>query len=297
MLDMFRSLKAKFINEPPPLSTPAEKREASAALIDEVTKLPKDKKKKEKKKSKKAEEKAKKQGTAKLVRAVELEAAAQAQRQSEVSSAATEKMEGVQAQVDQVTGLMHDNMRKLLARGEKLEDINRRAEELRASSLGLKKETKILKRDMQIKYLVLGLILLFLVLGLISGIYFCIFYGIFSKTAIPIIATTTGIGGAVGFLAGIILEQIYGILKNTPLFNSGLKKTKKQVDTVLEKMGPKFEKEQTLSSEQNEALQSLLKESKPPVSFATLARPTLSSLPEDDQTELSHNLHKSARSP
>lgn len=298
MLTLFSRAKNAILPKKQMPATPEEKRKESEALILEATAFGPDKKKKKKKRGKKAAERAKQQDTAKLERAIELEAAAQAQRKEEVSAAATDKMQHVQAQVDEVTGVMHDNMRKLLERGEKLEEVDARAQQLLDSSAGFKKGTKALKRDLQIKNLILGLILLGLVFGLVSGIYFCIFYGIFSKTAIPIIATTTGVGGAIGFLAALVIDQIYNLLKNTPLFNSGLKKPKKAAEAVLEKAGPKFEKKETLTSEQNDALQHLLAENKPPVSFATTsARTNPSSLPSEESTALSHNSHKSVRFP
>jgi len=59
-----------------------------------------------------------------------------------------DKIRGIQTQVDQVKEIMMDNIEKVLARGEKLEDLDKKAEELMTNTSVFHKKSKKLKCEM-----------------------------------------------------------------------------------------------------------------------------------------------------
>ncbi len=287
MLDFLRSIKdtvTKTKKKQPPPQTAAEKEAHAASLVQEVAALPKGKHKRKKKR-----EKEKEAARQKLVTAVTLTEEAMAQRPAEVSAAATAKTKAVQAQIDEVKGIMNDNIRKMLERGEKLESVTEKSEALLEESSGFQKSSKTLHRDFAVENLLLTFILIGLAVGLLAGGYFCLFYGMINKYAIPILATSSACGGAGGLLLGIIVKKLYTLFKDSPLGNAGaIKKKVKSADAVLDKATPGISYEQTLTQGQENALHTLLEAQmhvKPVLSFGVMQRQDASFSPTPQFTK------------
>eukprot|EP01099_Mayorella_cantabrigiensis_P007627 TRINITY_DN682_c0_g1_i3.p1 TRINITY_DN682_c0_g1~~TRINITY_DN682_c0_g1_i3.p1 ORF type:complete len:171 (-),score=53.65 TRINITY_DN682_c0_g1_i3:203-715(-) len=79
-----------------------------------------------------------------------------------------DQIRGIQAQVDQVKEIMMDNIEKVLARGEKLEDLDRKAEQLMNNTEVFHKKSKKLKCEMLKKNLKLIVILVVVILVILA---------------------------------------------------------------------------------------------------------------------------------
>lgn len=79
-----------------------------------------------------------------------------------------DKIRRVQAQVDDVKEVMLDNLEKILMRGEKLEDIDRRTDDLRDQSMTFQRKAKQLKcaliqQNMKLTIVIVALVLFILI--------------------------------------------------------------------------------------------------------------------------------------
>jgi len=107
-----------------------------------------------------------------------------------------DKVKQVQAQVEEVKGIMHQNIEKVIERGDKIENLQEKTDELQNSAQQFKKSTTKLKRQMWWKNMKLNLIiafiviaiLLILILGAVCGVGLCHGYG--SSTPAPTSAPT-----------------------------------------------------------------------------------------------------------
>lgn len=82
------------------------------------------------------------------------------------------KTKQVQSQVDEVVGIMQNNIEKVMERGEKLDTLATKTEDLQQSSMQFKKgATKVRKamwwKDMKIKLVIALVVILILVIVLI----------------------------------------------------------------------------------------------------------------------------------
>ncbi|XP_071182141.1 vesicle-associated membrane protein 4-like isoform X2 [Mytilus edulis] len=65
-----------------------------------------------------------------------------------MSSHNTDHIDRLQGDVNEVTHLLKDNVEKVLERGEKIEDLQNRSEDLTASSIQFKSRSRDLRRKM-----------------------------------------------------------------------------------------------------------------------------------------------------
>ncbi|KAK6094350.1 hypothetical protein, variant [Batrachochytrium dendrobatidis JEL423] len=75
----------------------------------------------------------------------------QAQMQS-TTDASSQKSAHVQGQVDEVIGIMHSNIDKVVQRGENLNSLQNKTDELNQGALQFKRGTTTLKNEMQVQY-------------------------------------------------------------------------------------------------------------------------------------------------
>jgi vesicle-associated membrane protein 4 len=71
-----------------------------------------------------------------------------APQMKEVSNANANKTHEVQQQVDEVIGIMHTNIDKVVQRGEKLDHLQNKTEELQNGALSFKKTSVEVKNEM-----------------------------------------------------------------------------------------------------------------------------------------------------
>ncbi|KAI8925445.1 synaptobrevin-domain-containing protein [Entophlyctis helioformis] len=74
----------------------------------------------------------------------------------------------VQGQVDEVIGIMQNNIEKVMARGEKLDSLQTKTEELSSGALQFKKNTNSLKNEMWWKDFKLRIIIAVIVVSIIG---------------------------------------------------------------------------------------------------------------------------------
>jgi len=70
-----------------------------------------------------------------------------------------EKVERVQSQVDEVVGIMHSNIGKVLERGEKIEELDLKTVELQSQAKIFKKGAKRVRKQMWCRNLKLNMII------------------------------------------------------------------------------------------------------------------------------------------
>ncbi|KAJ3315370.1 hypothetical protein HDU76_002222 [Blyttiomyces sp. JEL0837] len=79
----------------------------------------------------------------------------------------------VQAQVDEVVNIMNDNINKVMQRGEQLETLQNKTEDLQNSSLQFKKGANQVRKemwwkDMKMKLILGGIVLAILIIIIVS---------------------------------------------------------------------------------------------------------------------------------
>ncbi|KAJ1568582.1 hypothetical protein HK405_000298 [Cladochytrium tenue] len=84
------------------------------------------------------------------------------------------KVQQVQAQVDEVMNIMHDNINKAMQRGEELESLNTKTEDLQNSSLQFKKGANEVRKQMWWKDFKMKMILGGVILAIIAIIISCV---------------------------------------------------------------------------------------------------------------------------
>ncbi|KAJ1535001.1 hypothetical protein HK405_015861 [Cladochytrium tenue] len=83
------------------------------------------------------------------------------------------KVAEVQAQVDDVVGIMQDNIRGVMQRGENLNTLNERTDELQNSSMQFNKNAKQVRKAMfwkDIKTRILLIVVILVVLAVVIGL-------------------------------------------------------------------------------------------------------------------------------
>ncbi|KAI8916444.1 synaptobrevin [Entophlyctis helioformis] len=92
-------------------------------------------------------------------------------------ASSTGKTAQVQQQVDEVVGIMQDNIHKVMQRGEQLETLQNKTEDLQNSSLQFKRGANKVRREMWWKDLkmkliiggVVGIILIIIIVAVVKG--------------------------------------------------------------------------------------------------------------------------------
>ncbi|KAJ3087273.1 hypothetical protein HK102_011455 [Quaeritorhiza haematococci] len=87
---------------------------------------------------------------------------------SSTSVAGNQKTQQIQNQVDEVIGLMHNNIEKVIARGEKLESLQNKTDDLQQGALQFKRgATKVRRqmwwKDLKLKLIIAGVIIVIIV--------------------------------------------------------------------------------------------------------------------------------------
>ncbi|KAJ1498541.1 hypothetical protein HMI54_005215 [Coelomomyces lativittatus] len=91
---------------------------------------------------------------------------------SNTNPPSSSKTQVVQAQVDEVVGIMQNNIEKVMERGEKLESLATKTEDLQQSSLQFKKgATKVRQamwwKDLKIKIIIAIVVIIILIIILV----------------------------------------------------------------------------------------------------------------------------------
>ena len=92
-----------------------------------------------------------------------------------------DRIEQVQDQVTEVTGLLHDALEKSVRRGEKLDSLEGRAENLSAEAKNFKSQSRGLAQDMWWKNKRWQILIIVIVLLVLGGIGFLIYYEVSGK--------------------------------------------------------------------------------------------------------------------
>ncbi|KAJ3013732.1 hypothetical protein HKX48_005543 [Thoreauomyces humboldtii] len=79
------------------------------------------------------------------------------------------KTQAVQGQVDEVIGIMHNNIEKVMARGEKLESLQNKTDDLQQGALQFKRgATKVRRqmwwKDLKLKLIIAAIIIVILII-------------------------------------------------------------------------------------------------------------------------------------
>lgn len=94
------------------------------------------------------------------------------------SEASMDKTKQVQKETDEVAGIMHQNVDKMLERGEALGDLNKKTEDLQVSSNQFAKHSAAVKKKLWWKNVKMGIIVASVLLVLIIG---GVAYGVISS--------------------------------------------------------------------------------------------------------------------
>ncbi|KAJ3272838.1 hypothetical protein HK104_004383, partial [Borealophlyctis nickersoniae] len=84
------------------------------------------------------------------------------------ASSSSSKSAAVQNQVDEVIGIMHNNIEKVMARGEKLESLQNKTDDLQQGALQFKRgATKVRRqmwwKDLKLKLIIAGVVIVILI--------------------------------------------------------------------------------------------------------------------------------------
>lgn len=85
----------------------------------------------------------------------------------------SDRIQQTQAEVDQVVGIMRDNMEKVLERDQKLSDLDTRAEHLQVGAQQFERHTNRIKRKywwQNIKMIIILVIVVAVILAIIIGV-------------------------------------------------------------------------------------------------------------------------------
>ncbi|VDH95419.1 vesicle-associated membrane protein 8-like [Mytilus galloprovincialis] len=93
-----------------------------------------------------------------------------------MSSHNTDHIDRLQGDVNEVTHLLKDNVEKVLERGEKIEDLQNRSEDLTASSIQFKSRSRDLRRKMCCKNFKMTCILIIVITVVIAIIILVILF-------------------------------------------------------------------------------------------------------------------------
>ncbi|ORY03093.1 synaptobrevin [Basidiobolus meristosporus CBS 931.73] len=80
------------------------------------------------------------------------------------------KAQGIQKQVDEVVGIMQNNVERVMERGEKLDSLNNKADQLEAGALRFKQGTNRVRKAMWWKNMKLKLIIAAIVVIILIAI-------------------------------------------------------------------------------------------------------------------------------
>lgn len=88
-----------------------------------------------------------------------------------------EKTRQVQQQVDEVIGIMQNNIEKVMQRGEKLDSLQNKTEDLQQGALQFKKGASRVRREMWLKnlkmkiiiFVIIAILLALIIYGIVKG--------------------------------------------------------------------------------------------------------------------------------
>lgn len=92
-----------------------------------------------------------------------------------------DRLEQVEGQVTEVTGLLHDALEKSVQRGEKLDRLEGRAENLATEARNFKSQSKAVARQMWWKNKRWAIILTIVALLVLGGVAFVIYWEVAGK--------------------------------------------------------------------------------------------------------------------